>query len=118
MWLLESELVFELQFSCLAIKCLHVPLLVPRQAVPADITGGLVYTANSIMSLEYPPTPPSPTTFVEWHDQLPPTEQRLLRVITFAVYNTEKAPVQYLQLYCTIYIGTEGSNRAHGGSFS
>ena len=118
MLLLESELVFELQFSCLAIKCLHVPLLVPQLAVPADVTGSLMYTADSIMSLEYPPTLPSPTTFVKWHDQLSPAEQCLLRVITFAVYNTEKALVQYLQLYCTIYIGTEGSNRAHGGSFS
>ena len=117
MWLLESELAFELQFSCLAIKCLHVPLLVPRLAVPADVTGSLVYTADSIVSLEYPPTPPSPTTFVERRDQLLPAEQRLLRVITFAVYNTEIALVQYLHLYCTIYIGTEGSNRAHSGSF-
>jgi hypothetical protein len=90
-WLLESELVFELQFSCLAIKCLHVPLLVRQLAVPVDVTGSLVYTADSIMSLEYPPIPPSPTTFAEWRDQLPSAEQRLLRVITFTVYNTEKS---------------------------
>ena len=59
--LLQSELFFELQFSCLAMKCLHVPLLVPRRAVPADVSGSLVYTADS-MSIEYPPIPPSPTT--------------------------------------------------------
>jgi hypothetical protein len=91
-WLLESDLVFKLQFSCLAIKCLHVPLLVRQLAVPVDVIGSLVYTADSIMSLEYLPIPPSPTTFAEWRDQLLSAEQRLvLRVITFTVYNTEKS---------------------------
>ena len=51
------------------MKCLHVPLLVPRLAVPADVSGSLVYTADS-MSIEYPPIPSSPTTFAEWRDQL------------------------------------------------
>ena len=88
----KTELVSELQFSCLAIKCLHVSLLVPWLAVPVDVTGSLVYTADSIMLLEYPPIAPSPTTFAEWRDQLPSAEQRLvLRVITFTVYNTEKS---------------------------
>jgi hypothetical protein len=46
------------------------------------------------------------------------SEQRLLRFITFEICDAEQALVQYLQLDCTIYIGTDGGNREHGGSFS
>ena len=41
--------------------------IVPRLAVPADVSRKLVYTADS-MSLEYPSIPPSSTTFEEWRD--------------------------------------------------
>ena len=56
-------------------------VMVPRLAVPPDVSGRLVYTSDS-MSLEYPPIPPRPKTFEKWRGQLPSAEQHLLRVIT------------------------------------
>jgi len=56
-------------------------VMVPRLAVPPDVSGRLVYTSDS-MSLEYPPIPPRPKTFEKWRGQLPPAKQRLLRFIT------------------------------------
>jgi hypothetical protein len=55
--------------------------MVPQLVVPVDVSGKLVYTADS-MSLEHPSIPPSPKTFEKWRGQLPSAEQHLLRVIT------------------------------------
>jgi hypothetical protein len=38
--------------------------MVPRLGVPADVSGNLVYTADLVMSLEYPLIPPSSKTCV------------------------------------------------------
>ena len=75
--------------------------MVPRLAVPADVSGNLVYTAD-FMSLEYPSIPPSPKTFEEWHGQLPHAEKRLLRFINYKSCNAEKELIKYLQLDCII----------------
>jgi hypothetical protein len=56
--------------------------MVSRLAVPADVSGNLVYTAD-FMSLEYPLIPPSPKTFEEWRGQFPPAEKCLLHFITY-----------------------------------
>jgi len=39
--------------------------MVPRLAVPADVRGNQVYTAE-FKSLRYPAIPPSPKTFKDW----------------------------------------------------
>jgi hypothetical protein len=56
--------------------------MVPRLAVPADVRGNQVYTAE-FKSLKYPVIPPSPETFKEWCGQLPSAEERLLHFITY-----------------------------------
>ena len=91
--------------------------MVPRLAVPADVSGNLVYTVD-FMSLEYPLIPPSPKTFEEWRGQLLHAEKRLLHFITYKSCDAEKDLIKYLQLDCIIYIGTDGGKREHGGSFS
>ena len=91
--------------------------MVLRLAVPVDVSGRLAYTVAS-MSLEYPPIPTSPKTFEKWRGQLPPTEQRLRRSISCKLCDGEKKLIKYLQLDCTIYIGTDGGKREHGSSFS
>jgi hypothetical protein len=88
--------------------------MVPRLAVPADVRGNLVYTAD-FKSLKYPLIPPSPKTFKEWCGQLPPAEECLLHFITYKSCD-EKDLIKYLQLDCIIYIGTDGGKREHGGS--
>ena len=55
--------------------------MAPRLAVPADVRGNQVYTAE-FKSLKYPLIPPSPKTFKEWCGQLPSAEERLLHFIT------------------------------------
>jgi hypothetical protein len=87
---------------------------VPRLAVPADVRGNQVYTAE-IKSLRYPAIQPSPKTFKEWCGQLPPAIERLLHFITYKC--EEEKLLKYLQLACTIYIGTDGGKREQGGSF-
>jgi len=47
--------------------------MVPRLAVPADVSGNLVYTAD-FRALKYPLIPLSPQTLKEWCGQLPPAE--------------------------------------------
>jgi hypothetical protein len=91
--------------------------MVPKLAVPPDVSGRLVYTSDS-MSLEYPPIPPRPKTFEKWRGQLRPAKQRLLRFITYKFCDAEKELLKNLKLDCTIYIETDGGKREHGGSFS
>ena len=50
--------------------------MVPRLAVPIDVSRRLVYTAD-YMSLEYSPIPPSPDTFVKSRGQLRATSASL-----------------------------------------
>jgi hypothetical protein len=69
--------------------------MVPRLAVPADVRGNQVYTAE-FKSLKYPVIPPSPETFKDWCGQLPPAEECLLHFITYKC--EEKNLLKYLQL--------------------
>ena len=57
-------------------------------------------------------------TFAEWVRQLPPAENRLLSAVYFAECDAEEILVQYLQLDCTLFIGTDGGKRHHNGLFS
>jgi len=77
--------------------------MVPRLAVPADVSGNLVYTAD-FMSLEYPLIPSSPKTFEKWCGQLPHAEKRLLRFITYKFCDAEKELIKYLQLDCSHHL--------------
>ena len=61
--------------------------MVPRLAVPADLSRKLVYTTD-FMSLEYPSIPSSPTTFEEWRGQLPHAEKRLLHKVSHSQQGT------------------------------
>ena len=58
------------------------------------------------------------TTFQEWIQQLPPAEKRLIADHTFAECDAEQALLQYLQLPCTLLVGTDGGKKHHAGSFS
>jgi hypothetical protein len=58
------------------------------------------------------------TTFQDWIQQLPLAEQRLLSNVSFATCDAEQTLLQYLQLECPIYIGTDGGKQHHKGSFS
>ncbi len=89
----------------------------PRLAIPTDITGNQIFlTTHSV--LQYPSIPAPADTFATWVSQLPPGERRLLSYVSFAKCNSEEVLVQYLQLDCTLFIGTDGGKRHHSGSFS
>ena len=90
---------------------------IPSQATPADLTGCTAYqvttSRNKFASI------PSPTaSFQEWIQQMPPAECRLISSHYFAECYAEQARIQYLQLPCTLLIGTDGGKRHHSGSFS
>ena len=90
---------------------------IPRLAIPTDITGNQIFLAtHSTVKFESTPAPAS--TFAKWVSQLPPAEKRLISSVYFAVCDAEQALVQYLQLECTLFIGTDGGQRLQSGSFS
>jgi hypothetical protein len=90
---------------------------IPRMAVPTDLTGDhILRGTHSGMQLDYIPAPAK--TFAAWVSQLPLAEQRLISSVSFAECDAEEVLVQYLQLDCTIFIGTDGGKRSHRGSFS
>ena len=90
---------------------------IPRLAAPTDITGCHIFTASSSMVM-FPLQDAPATTFQDWIQQLPLAEQRLLSNVSFATCDAEQTLLQYLQLECPIYIGTDGGKQHHKGSFS
>ena len=90
---------------------------IPRMAIPTDLTGEKIFLAT-FSAVEYDLIPPSPRSFAAWINQLPPAEHRLLASVYFAACDAEQVLVQYLQLDCTVFIGTDGGKRLHSGSFS
>ena len=90
---------------------------IPALAISTDLTGHQVFRA-SYASLEFSLIEPPPRSFADWTAQLPPAEKRLVASVSFAVCGAEDTLVQYLQLPCTLYIGTDGGKRHHRGSFS
>jgi hypothetical protein len=90
---------------------------VPKLAVPADLEGEHILVATHSAS-NYSLIPEPADTFSEWVLQLPPAEYRLLSDISFEECDAEEILVQYLQIDCTLYIGTDGGKRHHSGSFS
>ena len=91
--------------------------VIPHLATPADLQGCHVFTATSTISA-FPVIPEPATTFKEWIQQMPPAEQRMIASHYFSECDAEAALVQYLQLDCTLYIGTDGGQRLQQGSFS
>jgi hypothetical protein len=90
---------------------------VPRLATPTDIEGTHIFTATSALT-DYP-LPGSPaTTFQEWVQRLPAAEHRLISSVYFSTSDAEHTLIQYLQLECTVLIGTDGGKKHHRGSFS
>ena len=90
---------------------------IPRMAAPTDLTGDDPFRATH-SETQFAPIPVAAETFAEWVLQLPPAEQRLISSVSFAECDAEEVLVQYLQLDCTLFIGTDGGKRHHQGSFS
>ena len=90
---------------------------IPKLAVPSDLAGDQVLTAT-YDTLAFEPLPEPAATFTEWLAQLPPAEKRLVSSVFFSQCDAESVLVQYLQLDCTVYIGTDGGKKFHSGSFS
>ena len=92
-------------------------MTIPRLSVPTDLQGDQLFTAE-YASLAYDPVPSPATSFTESLMQLPPAEKRLVSAVFFSQCDAESVLVQYLQLDCTVYIGTDGGKKHHDGSFS
>jgi hypothetical protein len=89
----------------------------PQLAVPADLEGENIFTATySKQSYHIVPEPAD--AFSAWLFKLPPAEQWLLSSVPFTECDAEEILVQYLQLDCTLFIGTDGRKRHHIDSFS
>ena len=89
-----------------------------RFAAPLDVTGNQIYTLTRHSTLEYDSLLPPADTFTAWLQQLPPAEHGLMALVYFLECDGETLLVQYLQLPCTLYIGTNGGKKHHKGSFS
>lgn len=76
----------------------------------------IFHTSSSSVTFPAPPVPAK--TFNEWIHQLPEAENRLLSNISFAACDAEQTLLQYLQIECTVHIGTSGGRQKSCGSFS
>lgn len=90
---------------------------IPSQAIPSDIAGRHIFTATS-STTAFACIPAPAASFHTWIQQLPSAERRLISSPSFAECDAEQALLQYLQIPCTLFIGTDGGNRHHSGSFS
>ena len=90
---------------------------IPARATPADITGDQVFMVTTAR-YKSACIPAAGKSFSEWIRQLPMAEQRLIDNHYFEDCDAEQTLVQYLQLKCTLIIGTDGGKREHQGSFS
>ena len=69
------------------------------------------------MSLECPTILPSPITFVEWHDWSTPACGTASALFYHLLCLWCWKGIHYLQIDCTVYIGTDGGKREHGDFF-
>ena len=90
---------------------------IPRLASPTDLTGDQIFLAPS-STLCFPSIAAPAWIFSDWKMQLPSAEQRLLASVSFADCDAEQGLVQYLQVECTLFIGTDGGKRFINGSFT
>ena len=90
---------------------------VPMLAIPMDIAGEQIFTSQ-YADVDYPMIPEPASTFQEWLGQLPVAEKRLVSSVSFDSCDAESVLVQYLQVPCQIFIGTDGGLKHHNGSFS
>ena len=90
---------------------------IPALATPAEIEGCHIFTASTAPR-KSESIPPPARSFQDWIQQLPPAERRLIEHHYFEDCDAENALVQYLQLKCTLIIGTDGGKRENNGSFS
>lgn len=90
---------------------------IPRMAAPTDITGHQIFHASS-STVSFPLQAAPSKSFQEWIQQLPEAEQSLISTVSLAMCDAEHLLIQYLQIACTIQIGTAGENKHHRGAFS
>ncbi|KAI2502698.1 hypothetical protein MHU86_11755 [Fragilaria crotonensis] len=90
---------------------------IPRMAAPTDITGHQIFHASS-STVSFPLQAAPSKSFQEWIQQLPEAEQSLISTVSLAMCDAEHLLLQYLQIACTIQIGTVGENKHHRGAFS
>ena len=84
-----------------------------RFAAPLDVTGDQIYTVPRHSTLEYDSLLPPADAFTAWLQQLPPAEHGLMALVYFLEFDGETLLAQYLQLPCTLYIGTNGGKKHH-----
>ena len=58
------------------------------------------------------------SNYQEWVQRLPLAEKCLISTVYFSISDAEQTLIQYLQLECTVFIGTDGGKKHHRGSFS
>lgn len=91
---------------------------VPQCAIPGDLTGKHIFRVQSSQRI-FPSTPKPASSFPEWIQQLPASaERRLVSSPSFEECGAEMELLQYLQIPCTLRVGTAGGNRYESGSFS
>jgi hypothetical protein len=89
----------------------------PASATPADLTGNHIFQAT-FATVQYEEILPPPDTFGHWIAELPPAEKRVMSSVFYVMCDAQHLLLQYLQLDCTLYIGTDGGKKHHSGSFS
>lgn len=90
---------------------------IPVLAAPADLTGDQIFSAT-YSDLQFPSIPAPAKTFQAWIANLPAAEKRLLSGIQYEACDAEHLILQYLQVPCTLSIGTDGGLRNKNGSLS
>ena len=90
---------------------------IPALASPTDITGCHVFTTTHA-STNFPSIAPPASTFPEWTLHLPAAERRLLASPQLEACDAEQTLIQYLQIECTLLIGTDGGKKETHGSFA
>ena len=91
---------------------------IPAQATPTDLTGVDTFHVTSAPCSFALIRPPS-TSFQRWLQQLRPAERGLVADHTFTECNAaEQVLLQYLQIPCTLLVGTDGSKKYHDQSLS
>jgi hypothetical protein len=91
---------------------------VPKQASPADVFGTNIVTTTTALH-QWPSIPAPPLTFLQWRQQLPPAEHRLLFFLTYLKADAELHIQQHLpNPTSTLFLGTDGGRKESAGSFS
>jgi Reverse transcriptase (RNA-dependent DNA polymerase) len=91
---------------------------IPKQATPVNIQGQNIVTIHGATS-QWPIIQEPPTNFLQWREQLPSAEKRLLTFVTYLTADSETQIRKHLVTStATLYIGTDGGRKEGAGSFS